>query len=362
MKILQLINSADTGGAQTLVEALAARLTPAHDVHVVVLMGEDVLSQRLANASTSVRHLGMSRRSMRIDSAVATVGRIVRDVRADVVHSHLFQADLVNALVPGKHARISTVHTTGMTGSDPLRSRAIAASVARIAGTRFDANVACGPAALRYMRATGYRGRTTVIRNGVPVDGDAPGERPRSHRVLCLSRWHPMKDHGTLLDAFVRVAARVADAHLVLAGSGVDAGNAELSGMIEARGLSGRVECLGPVRDVSMLLRSSDALVISSAYGEALPMAGAEAIAAGLPVVTTDVGDSRDLAVDPGHVVQPSDPVALADALVSVLGVTDDERRALSRRAWLQARDAFSIERTTSAYADLYASVNGQTA
>ena len=90
---------------------------------------------------------------------------------------------------------------------------------------------------------------------------------------------------------------------LVCAGSGVTRDNPELVRSLEAAGVSDLVEVLGPSDDIPALIAGSRALVLSSAYGEAMPMAGLETIAAGRPVVTTDVGGCPSLVVDPAFVV-----------------------------------------------------------
>lgn len=357
MRVLQLVNSADTGGAQTLIEALGRRLGPDVEMHTAVLLGPDVLSARLASVSASLTHLGLTTSTVRADRAARAVRRLVRGHAIDVVHSHLFQADVVNAMAPGRHARISTVHTTGMTTSDPWRSRVLARAVAAVAGRAFDATVACGPAARDYMRRAGYRAAPHVVRNGVRVPSEPPGPRTRSGVVLCLSRWHPMKDHRTLLDAFAAVAAVDPRASLVLAGSGTGAENPDLTALVRARSLERRVTRLGPVQDVGALLRDAELLVISSSYGEALPMAGAEALAAGLPVVTTDVGDCGTLTTDPRLLCPPGDPGALATAVRRVLGATPGEYDRLVRQAWERARAELSVDEAVARYRELYARV-----
>ena len=354
MRVLQLVNSADTGGAQTLIEALGRRLGPDVEMHTAVLLGADVLSPRLEAVSASLTHLGLTTRTLRADRAAAAVRALVRRHGVDVVHSHLFQADVVNILTRGSHGRVTTVHTTGMTASDPVRSRLLARAVAVVSARAFDASVACGPAAQAYMRRAGYGSTSDVVRNGVPVPEAPPAARERSGVVLCLSRWHPMKDHATLLDAFAVVAAADARATLVLAGSGTGPDNDELAAMVRHRGLERRVARLGPVQDVGELLARAELLVISSSYGEALPMAGAEALAAGLPVVSTDVGDCATLTGDPRLLCRPRDPDALARAIRTVLGVPGQEYDDLARESWARARTTLSVDEAVDRYRALY--------
>jgi glycosyltransferase involved in cell wall biosynthesis len=87
--------------------------------------------------------------------------------------------------------------------------------------------------------------------------------------------------------------------------------------LMDELGLHSRVSLLGPRKDVQSLLSKTKFLVISSRWGEALPMAGLEALARGVPVITTDVGDCKDLVVDPTFLVNPGDASQLAIALLT---------------------------------------------
>ncbi len=84
-------------------------------------------------------------------------------------------------------------------------------------------------------------------------------------------------------------------------------------------------------------------------------MAGIEALAAGVPVVTTDVGDCRDLAVDAALVARPRDPESLARCVRTVLESPD----AWGERASALAQARFSIESTSRAYRAIYKKVSG---
>ncbi|MDX6228872.1 MAG: hypothetical protein QOI76_2262 [Frankiales bacterium] len=352
--VLHVVNAVSTGGAQTLIEAMAARRRPGQTLRLVVLAGPSDLSSRLAEVFDSVDYLGFDRSSNNVPALLRDLKRVVDRVQPDVIHSHLLHADLTSALLPrGRRVRVSTVHTTGMTRDDPLRSRILGYIVGTLA-RRFDTVVACDQTCLEWTQSMHYPSvKVTTIPNGVDI-ADAPAPGDPGPVLLSLSRWHPMKDHDNLFRAAALLRSRGVPFRLVCAGSGVSLDNPELVSSLAAAGVSDLVEILGPSDDIPGLLRDSRALVLSSAYGEAMPMAGLETIAAGRPVVTTDVGGCPSLVVDPVLVVPPENPARLADALQDLLSRSSEDWSLLCTKSLELARSQFDIQQTVAAYEKVY--------
>lgn len=352
--VLHVVNDLDTGGAQTLLEALALRRLPGQRLALCVLQGPGQLSGRLEPLFAPVTHLGLTRSSWSLGQLRSGVDRAVRDVRPDIVHSHLLQADLAVLLSRRRGAAtVSTVHTTGMSGADPLRSRVLG-RVIGAAARRFDAVVACNDSCLVYTQRMRYAvDHLDVIANGVPLH-PVPLPPTGPPTLLHLARWHPMKDHATLFAALRSVRERGHAVRLQCAGSGMTPDNAALTDLLDEHGVAAAVDLLGVRHDVAALLQGAHALVLSSAYGEALPMAGLEALAAGRPVVTTDVGGCRSLAVEPALVVPPGRPVLLADAVAEVVTAAPARWRELSAAARGLAERDYDVSTTVRRYDEVY--------
>jgi glycosyltransferase involved in cell wall biosynthesis len=248
---------------------------------------------------------------------------------------------------------VSTLHTSGAHESN-LLSKAVSHVVALMSG-RFSAVVACSPSAKAYARRMKYRNSSLiqVIFNGSKIPQSIE-IHPQPPAFVCLSRWHPMKDHKTLLAGFGMFARTRPGWRLICAGNGVDNQNAELTRMIEVEGLQSSVELMGPVSDIEIILRQASALVISSSHGEALPMAGIEALAHGLPVISTDVGDCASLAVRAGLLVRPGSASELAVALESVAALSLGDYTEIRMLSWKTAEESFNSANTESAYMSLY--------
>lgn len=118
------------------------------------------------------------------------------------------------------------------------------------------------------------------------------GVDTRRRVLINVGRLDSQKDPLLLLEAFAQLSAHSQDLHLLLVGDG-DL-RARVTSTISTLGLGGRVTLLGvkAPEEIARLLRASDLFVLSSAY-EGMPIAVLEALAAGVPVASTDVGEIR---------------------------------------------------------------------
>lgn len=189
----------------------------------------------------------------------------------------------------------------------------------------------------------GWARRVEVIANPVlplaPL-GEAPTLPPRT--LLAVGRLYPQKGYPLLLRAFSRIKDAAAGWTLAIAGTGPQM--EELQRLAESLGLSGRVRLLGHVRDVAGLLDQAEAYVMSSHY-EGFPNALCEAMAAGLPCVSTDCpgGPAEVLRHEEnGLLAHNGDETSLTQALQLLL---DDAalRERLGREA-VKVSERFGLE------------------
>ena len=196
-----------------------------------------------------------------------------------------------------------------------------------------DALVADGWAATNLPAALGVA--VERLPKGVDADRfrpDGPSVRDRlglrtKRVVLTVARLVPIKNVRRLVDAMALIRARVADAHLVIVGDGPEAG--ALRESVAAMGIADAVTFAGyvPHAQTPDFYRAADAFALSSDFDNS-PNVVLEAMASGLPVVTTDVGGVRELIVDrtgstPGAIVVPKDPSAIAAAVERFLTAPD---------------------------------------
>jgi glycosyltransferase involved in cell wall biosynthesis len=200
--------------------------------------------------------------------------------------------------------------------------------------------------------------RMVIIPNGVRVPEAAPVPRAalgvgENAFVVCgAGRLSEEKGFDHLIEALTDPRLRGRAVELVLAGEGPERG--ALERLIAARGLRDRVHLLGHRDDLPGVLRAADAFVLASLH-EGMSNALMEAMALGLPCVTTPVGGVDELVGrdECGLVVEAGAPGPLADALGRLL---DDP--ALGRRLGAAARErmatSFTIEANIRRFETLY--------
>jgi glycosyltransferase involved in cell wall biosynthesis len=209
--------------------------------------------------------------------------------------------------------------------------------------------------------------RIALIPNGVdltrfhpdPAARAADGRRrlglPDGPLVVFAGRLDPQKGLHTLVAAMRSPALAAAGAHALLLGTGPQ--RAELAQAVERDGLADRVLFRGVVEDVAPYLRASDIFAFPT-LGEGMPNALLEAMATGLPCVTSAVGGCRDVIADGGTglLVPAGDATAFQAALEALV-----QSAALRERLGAAARQAavarFGLETMVDRYEACYRAV-----
>jgi glycosyltransferase involved in cell wall biosynthesis len=194
-----------------------------------------------------------------------------------------------------------------------------------------------------------------VILNGIPMESflarpAAPGSRLPRIRFGTIGRLVPAKAHSILIDAFARVSRSIPAAELSIFGYG--SLDAELAGQIARLGLEARVRLEGRTGDSPGALADLDVFVLSS-VSEGLPLVILEAMAAGLPIVSTSVGGVPEvLPEESAWLCPPGDTEALARAMLQAAESGDlRERGETARRV---ATASCGLEHMARRYEELY--------
>ena len=277
------------------------------------------------------------------------LGAELAQLRPDVVHVMLPHALILVATLPrqpGETRLLTHVYGEGirMKRFGPVRE-----ALDRWAGSRFDRVVGISESVQRYLvTAQGHPpSKVDCIPLGWEGEPLPPDPGPRPPTVVCVAKFRPEKGHDVLLDAFAKVRGDVPDARLVLVGQGEL--QEELEARVERLGLTGSVEMTGMVHDVWPFLAAADVFALAS-NSEAYGIAIAEAMAAGLPVVASDVGGIPEL-VRPGvsgELFPPGDREALAAHLTRLL--TTPALRAQMSEAAREAAEPLRLRNTLPRY------------
>lgn len=168
--------------------------------------------------------------------------------------------------------------------------------------------------------------------------------------VVCVANFRPVKNHPLLIEAAAKILRTRQDTMFLLVGDGPL--QEAVARDVERRGLAGRVRLLGRVPQAKRLVAATDLLVLSSHY-EGLPVVIMEALAAGVPVVSTAVGGVPDLIISGwnGILTEPGSSAALADGILHAM---DPEVHRRLRSGATADTKAIDMAETVEWFEELY--------
>jgi glycosyltransferase involved in cell wall biosynthesis len=354
-RVLYVINDLARAGAETQLVTLALALpAQSYEVRIVLLKHRNDFADVLAAAGIPV--VALRRRGPADGAAVLRLAREVRRFRPHVVHSFLFPANLLAALV-GRAARVPRVIVSQRSSyeatlASPWRG------LARLGHRLADCVVVNSRAALEEEIAAGCPPRLLVhVPNAAPDRGSGPEGRPdgipAGGFVLSLGQLDSRKGHRVLIAAWPAVVRAQPAARLVLVGDGPCRG--ELEAQARALGVTASVTFAGFRAPADPFL-SASRLLVQPSLTEGMPNAVLEAMSAGRPVVASRIGGVPELVVheETGLLVAPGDPEALAAAIVRMLSDPAGAVRMGTAGA-ARARALFSIESMRRAIESIYA-------
>jgi sugar transferase (PEP-CTERM/EpsH1 system associated) len=364
--VLHIVPSLEVGGLENGLVNVVARADPRAVRHTIVCLEEKGTFASRLPAATGVHVLG--KRSGLDARALVRLAALARRLAPDVVHSRNW-ATLIEGWVAARAAGARHVHGLhGRTANDlagePFKRRLIERAILR----RVDRMVVLLERLRSEAHARGARPeRTVVVENGVDLlrfrpDPEARtleraelGATPRDLVVGCVARLDPVKDHGTLLRAFARLAGADRRALLVLVGAGPM--RRALEALARVDGIAARVRFLGPRDDVERIYPAFDVFALASRY-EGSSNTLLEAMACGLPIVATNAGGTPDLVPpEAGRLVEVGDADGLGQALVAL--ARDAGARDTASQAARAAAEQRSIDRMARAYLALWREVTG---
>ena len=289
-------------------------------------------------------------------AVVVRMAAELRRRRVHIVHSYLFDANFVGTLA-GRLARVPVVLASKRTLEcySEVHKR-LAARLANRLATRVTVPA---EAVRRHVHAVEGcpLDKIVVVPNGIDLTR-VPVAPPSSSPVVgTLGRFDTPKGHADLLEAAPLVLQRIPGARLLLVGDGPE--RAALVRQAQRLGIAGRTDMRGMVQEGAGALSEMSVFVLPS-HGEGMSNALLEAMAAGLPVVATDVGGNGEVVVagETGLLVPSHSPSALAEAIVLLL--EDPERaRAMGAAGRVRVRRYFTVDQMVARHQALYATLLG---
>jgi glycosyltransferase involved in cell wall biosynthesis len=368
MRIVQLVNNLDFGGLERLAIDLAECQLADGDQPLIYCLTKP---GRLASEATGK---GIVVRAFEKDSGpqfgiVRAIAKQLRLDRPDVLHAH---NHLVHhyGVAAGKLAGVPVIVNTRHRGEQRLVNTPEGSAIAndptdRKSDLLFRATLPWTGSVVMISEATRqffvkYRGiparKTRVILNGARLERffavpARPGSTLPRVRFGIAARLMPEKDHFALLRAFSSVVAAIPQAQLRIAGDGPM--RSRLEERARELNLADSVAFLGPLTDMPKFFSTLDIFVLSSLI-EGMPISILEAMAAGLPIVSTRAGGVGEAVAEGQNafLVDPGDAEALSRAMIQMAQRPDIESMGALGRRIVEKR--FRIEDTWRNYRNLF--------
>lgn len=371
MQVTHIITGLNVGGAErALFSLLAGGLLDGCSNRVISLTDEGYYGPLLRDAGVPLNCLSIGG-SLPGPRDIVALSRLVRRHPADIIQGWMYHGNIAATLaaqLSRNRPALSWNVRQALDAKDEFKlSTRLVIRLGGWISKLPDAIIYNSDRASLQHESSGYHSRESVV---IPNGFDAckwrpdPAARFRIKQSLKLGeqvriigfvgRGEAQKDLPNLFHAFARVAADIPDVVLVCVGR-------DLERWIP-RGMSTeRIRFLGQRTDAERIVPAFDLLCLSSRT-EGFPNVVGEAMACGVPCVTTDVGDAAAIVAETGWSAPPRDSGALAAALQAALDVGPDERRARGFAARARIKKYYSLSSVMDRYQVLYAELANQNA
>ncbi|MGI9424895.1 MAG: glycosyltransferase [Hyphomicrobiaceae bacterium] len=358
VRVLFVVRSLHVGGMERMVIELAAGLNPTHyQVRFCTIEDPGQLADHLQSAGILLDALNKPP-GLRL-GYVRRLRAILDAWRPDIIHTHNdtghFYASLANV---GRGSKARLLHTKHGRGDPDDRK-----SVIRnwLSSRLSDVVIAVSDDVEKICREVEKvpAGKVRTIINGIKLDPylSLKREGPASGAILFghVGRLSEVKNQRLLIEAFAIVHRQLPQSRLAIAGDGPL--RSELEEQTRTLGIASSVDFLGYRSDVAAVLSDIDVFLLSS-QSEGTPLVVIEAMAAGIPVIATDVGGLSEMLKDrqTGMLVPPGDARSLANRMLEL--ASDKEKRyRLGERGRENAKAHYSLERMIRDYSEIYESL-----
>ncbi len=367
LRILLVIENAGAGSGRHVVDLARGLVGRGHDV--VLLYGDDRLERWFEEELATIPALSAEIFPMRPGLGPRDIGaalrlrRRLRELgRFDIMHGHSSKAGalLRLATLGSGTTRVYTPHALFTMGAAPGSVRRLVfGGLERVLARLGEAIVCVSQAEYRHAIELDLpRDKLFVVPNGLAGLPDVDRTSVRSGLGLqaddvaigCVGRLAPQKAVHRLIDAFAQLARGRPNARLVIVGSGPD--DRSLRARADESGVGDRILWTG-VADGPTMMAAFDIFALPSRY-EAFPYVLLEALARGLPIVSTDVGGAEDVIVEGsnGFITDQDDDAAFVRRLGQL--ADDPQARATMAQAARQRAALFDVDAMVGATLDVY--------
>lgn len=369
-RIVHIITCLATGGTSMMLYKLLTHADADQFDHIVISLDSTTgIGEQLQEKGFAVHYLNM-KRSLGSSWHILRLANLLRQLKPDIINGWHYHgnlaATLANRLLGDRYPLLWNIQR----GIYDLEQESFTTRQMIQWCARLSKKPSCitynAYASAQQHEAIGYMtAKTQMIPNGFDTQQFYPNQQSREHLrqqlgipqdavvIGMVARYHPVKNHELFLGAARFIHQHFPNVHFILAGQQVTNENPELTTQCLKHGLDSRLHLLGEYKDIPSLLNTFDIFSLTASAG-ALPSIIGEAMACGIPCISTDVGDIARLIGNTGQVIKNPTPSQLAFAWLEWMDAGNIWRTELGQRAAERIQQHYNIHNTSAQYQDIY--------
>lgn len=322
-----------------------------NNVTIITLKTENGWDKEFASSGAEILHLGESNKT--VLGKIYEIYRILRVKSPDIVSSWLYKSDFVSSFACLMHRKSKLVWNVRHAGLDRdstrFRTRALVTCLGYLSFVP-DKILTCSETAIFTHKKKRYnQSKMHVIDNGVDIKKYLPssiqqnnvnskiGDIENKFIIGIVGRFSKTKNHKLFVEIAEKLLINHHNIKFVMIGKDLDWRNDVLNKLICDKNINEHFILMGEQNNIHTLLPELDLFLLTS-NGEAFPNVLIEAMACGVPCISTNVGDCCRILGDVGHVINNYDADAFVAEIERYMLLSEEERQEhrKSVRAWVE--------------------------
>ena len=351
-----ITNFAGVGGAEMMLARLIQYTEHQYEHVIIALMKTSEVYQSTLDRCQA--HYGLDWNGINTLGTVSKLRTLLKKLQPATVQCWMYHANALTSLsiigLAQKPNVVWGIHHSLASPKDESISTKIALGLSKILSQQASTIIYCAHSSMQQHQAFGFKnGDSQVIANGVFLDKFQPNPQLHEPTVIGFAgRYHRAKGYPYLFETM----GLLKDKNIIfkIAGSGASIDNPEVKALFHQYQLDAeKVHLIDQISDMPAFYQSIDAFLMTS-ITEGFPNVLVEAMASGLPCISTDVGDAKYIVQDLGNIVPPRNAQALVNAILAYTQKSEAEKQSLklATREWVEQN--FSIETVSRQYMQVW--------
>ena len=351
-----ITNFAGVGGAEMMLARLIQYTENQYQHVIISLMKTSEVYKSTLDRCQS--HYALGWNGINTLSTIQKLRKLLKQLQPQTVQCWMYHANALTSLsvigLAKKPKVVWGIHHSLASPKDESISTKIALGLSKILSKQPSHIIYCAHSSLEQHQAFGFQNpKSQVIANGVFLDKFQPNLELHQPTVIGFAgRYHPAKGYPYLFETM----GLLKDENIIfkIAGSGASFENVDVKALFEQYQLDAeKIHLLDQISNMPEFYQSIDVFLMTS-ITEGFPNVLVEAMASGLPCISTDVGDAQYIVQDLGAIVLPRNAQALAEAILAYVQKTEAEKHALKQATRERVEQNFSIETVSGQYMQVW--------